>query len=106
MSESFLDAFCDLNADLAMELPAAHSPCTLLELASDTSGKRSASSRMSELMRSLSRQKVFPVLYILDEHNEMFKVNSNGNTRIEEHLNFLRGFTQWTGFTSGVSDAG
>jgi hypothetical protein len=51
----------------------------------------------------LGAQKQFPIFYIFDEHNELFRAPKGGKSPIDKHPEFLRPFASFLGATKGVS---
>ena len=74
----------------------------LLDLVRSTTTE-TAISNMENLLDNLKNQQKYPIFYIFDEHNELFKKRDGGKSHIGEHNTFLGRFTQWTGSTGGVS---
>jgi len=99
--QSFLERFLLLNADLAAELPCRKQSIVhdnLFQLAragfeSDDLAK--CQNACEELMEELSRVIKYPVLYAIDEHNEIWKANK------QNHF-FIGNFTVSTGLCAGV----
>jgi hypothetical protein len=98
--QSFLERFLLLNADLAAELPCRKQSIVhdnLFQLAragfeSDDLAK--CQNACEELMEELSRVIKYPVLYAIDEHNEIWKANK------QNHF-FIGNFTVSTGLCAG-----
>ena len=107
MALFFLYIFRTLNADIASRLFVPDTKQSLLDLAA-ASTKMTAVSDMHTLLLALSQQIDTGVLYILDEHNELYRMVSSGvgtasTTPLARHPDFLGRFTGWTDVTAGVS---
>src|SRR5688572_1742585 len=101
MAERFIENFKVLNADIAATIPAIRSKKTLLDLALSTS-KSTAIEDMEELMDTLKNQEKHGVLYIFDEHNELYRKPEGANSPLHDYPRFLDPFTRWTRATGGV----
>jgi hypothetical protein len=101
MAMRFIRYFRDLNADLAATIPAINSDRTLLDLALATTATTALRDQI-ELLDTLKTQEKHAVLYILDEHNELFREPAGGNSFLHNHPERLGFFTRWTGPTGGV----
>ncbi len=91
--------FGDLNADIAKSIRAKPTGMSLLELVISTN-LDNAMENMTILLGTLKR---YDVLYIFDEHNEFFNKSPQGKTPLDNYGDILKGFTNWTGPTRGVS---
>ncbi len=102
MAVRFIRTFRDLNADIAANIPVVDSTQSLLDLALSTTPDN-ASLNMDSLLDTLKRQTQYGVLYIFDEHNELYRKPDKGNSPLHDFPRFLNRFTRWTGATGGVS---
>ena len=104
MAKYFIDTFFNLNADIASNLSLYYKnkTITLLDLCIQTTEKN-ALRHIDLLMITLGKQAKYPVFYIFDEHNELFKETNNRKLSFyDTHYEFLRTFVTWTGLASGV----
>ena len=104
MAKYFIDTFFNLNADIASNLSLYYENrmITLLDLCIQTT-KENALYHIDLLMITLKKQAKYPVFYIFDEHNELFKKDDDiRQSFYGYHYKFLRTFVTWTGLASGV----
>lgn len=102
-SRHLIELFLKMNADLIINIPYYNS--TLFEYIQKTMTKLETKLSdtneilydilIGKIFEILGNQKIFPVIYLFDEHNELFKENLLNDI-------FLRNFKTWTGITSGV----
>jgi hypothetical protein len=103
MAIRFLRTFQNLNADIAARIPAISSKKSLLDLVLSTTDA-TAVRDLEELLDTLKAQDKHAVVYIFDEHNELYKEPlGGGQTPLQKFPLFLHPFTRWTGPTGGAS---
>ena len=103
MVTRFLENFRDSNVDIAATIAAYCSKRSLLDLVLSTTDA-TAVRDLAELLDTLNAQEEHAVLYIFDEHNELYRQPEGGaQTSLQQFPHFLLPFTRWTGPTGGMS---
>jgi hypothetical protein len=93
-SEFLLNLFLDANADLATKVLLDTERTGYSNLYEFLKKNSFHGSHVDDLFFILRSQTAYPVLYLFDEHNELFKGKSNV---------LMNDFKKWTGRTGGVS---